>query len=235
MKRSSKITAATSRAKALAEINRVLNKKSVYKQKRASLQLRGRFAGPSGEAKFFDTVLNWSFDATGEVPATGQLVLIPQGVTESTRVGRKCSIISIHMRGVVVFTPGAAATASSVAYFYLVQDTQTNGAAAAVTDVLTSNNMSVAMRNMSNIDRFKVIKRFIIPLTSSAGVTTAYNTVNIPFEYYTGCQIPIEYSSTTGAIGEIRSNNLFILAGTEGSSDDTITMSGLCRVRFLDN
>jgi len=195
----------------------------------------GRFTGPAGEHKFFDTALSWAFDATGEVPATGQLVLIPQGVTESTRQGRKCTIVSIQIRGVIVLTPAGGATASSVAYFYVVQDTQCNGAAAAVTDVLTSNNMSVGLRNLANESRFKILKRFIVPLVSQAGATTAYNNVNVPVDWYYRCEIPLEFSSTTGAITELRSNNLFILAGTEGSTDDAITMSGVCRVRYSDN
>ena len=32
------------------------------------------------ELKFFDTALSFTCDATGEVPATGQLALIPQGI-----------------------------------------------------------------------------------------------------------------------------------------------------------
>jgi len=70
----------------------------------------GRYAGRGAELKFFDTSLSFLFDTTGEVPATGQLVLIPQGVTESTRVGRKCVIKSVHLKGITQGVPGAAAT-----------------------------------------------------------------------------------------------------------------------------
>lgn len=194
----------------------------------------GRFAGRDAELKFFDTALAFNLDTTGEVPATGQLVLIPQGVTESTRVGRKCVIKSIQIRANLTFQPGAAATAATNGYIYLVQDTQTNGAAAGVTDVLTSNNLAVAMRNLANSERFKIYKLFAWSFVSTAGVTTAYNDVRKQWTYYKKCNIPLEFSSTTGAITELRSNNLFLLAGTDGGADDTVIVGGTCRVRFSD-
>lgn len=194
----------------------------------------GRFSGPAAELKFFDTALSFSFDNTGEVPATGQLSLIPQGVTESTRVGRKCTIRSIQIRGNISLVPAASATSASICYLYLVQDTQCNGAAAAVTDVLTSNAMQGALINMANSERFKILKRFVVVLEPQAGATTAYNNARKVVEYYKKCRIPIEFSSTTGAITEIRSNNLFLLAGDSGN-DDVASFSGSCRLRFSDN
>jgi len=43
----------------------------------------GRFGnnrGTGGELKFLDTALSFNFDTTLEVPATGQLTLIPQSI-----------------------------------------------------------------------------------------------------------------------------------------------------------
>lgn len=194
----------------------------------------GRFAPSGNENKFFDTALSFLFDTTGEVPATGQLNLIPQGVTESTRVGRLCVLKSIQLRGHMTFAPAANATAASVNYLYLVMDTQCNGAAAAVTDVLTSNVMSTALINLNNSMRFRILKRFVIVNNSCAGVTTAYNSVVTPLDYFKKLDIPLDFSSTTGALTEIRSNNLFLLAGSD-AFDDATTFVGTCRVRFSDN
>lgn len=194
----------------------------------------GRYAGRNAEMKFFDTSLSFTFDATGEVPATGQLSLIPQGVTESTRVGRKCVIKSIHIRGIEAAQFGAAATAASNTYLYVVLDKQCNGAAAAVTDVFTSSNLSSAHHNLANSQRFVILKKMIMNMTPGAGVTTAYNNVVKAFDFYRRCNIPLEFSSTTGAITEIRSNNIFLLAGTDAASDDIVTLTGVCRLRFSD-
>jgi len=193
----------------------------------------GRFTGPNAELKFFDTALTFSVDATMEVPATGQLVLIPQGVTESTRVGRKCIIKSIEVKGTIADAPAAAANAASSAYVWLVLDKQCNGAAAAATDVFTSTAAQTALINLANSERFVILKKWVWSFNSSAGVTTAYNNTRREFEYYRRCNIPIEFSSTTGAITEIKSNNLFLLAGAVGG-DDTSGVTGICRVRFSD-
>lgn len=194
----------------------------------------GRFKGPNRELKFFDTSLSFSFDLTGEVPATGQLTLIPQGDTESSRDGRMAYVKSIQIRGFAHFTPGAAATAASTGYMLVVLDTQANGAAAGVTDVLTSNVVGTALTNIANSGRFRILKRFKFTLNAMAGVTTAYNNVVRTVDWFKKCDYPITYSSTSGAITEIRSNNLFLITGTEGTSDDTISFSGNCRLRFYD-
>jgi len=194
----------------------------------------GRFSGKGAETKFFDTSLSFTFDATGEVPATGQLVLIPQGVTESTRVGRKCVIKSIQLRGNMVYAPAAAAVGSTNCILYLILDKQCNGAAAGVTDVFTGTSLPSAMHNLSNSQRFVVLKKMKWNFTSQAGVTTAYNNATKLFEMFKKCNIPLEFSSTTGAITELRSNNIFLMAGTDGSTDDLVTLGGTCRVRFSD-
>lgn len=193
----------------------------------------GRYNLPGGgsENKFFDTSLSFNFDATAEVPATGQLTLIPQGVTESTRVGRKCTIKSIQIRGAAIF--GGTNDSEDIAYLYVVLDKQCNGAAAAITDVLTSNNMRTGLINMANSERFVILKRFVLPLKSGAGVATAFGNCSAPIEWFHRCNIPIEYSSTTGAITEIRSNNIFLLAG--GIRDDVTSFLGTCRLRFSDD
>lgn len=195
----------------------------------------GRFIGPNAENKFFDTTLTFNFDATPEVPATGQLVLIPQGVTESTRVGRKCVVKSLQLRGTVLFTPGAAAAAASTnAYMCLVLDKQCNGAAASYNDVMLGANIATGFTNLANSERFVTLKRMKWNLTSQAGATTAFSNVAKAFDFYHKCSLPLEFSSTTGAITELKSNNLFLIAGTDGQTDDTVSMSGQCRVRFSD-
>lgn len=193
----------------------------------------GRFAGPGAELKFFDTSLSFPVDATGEVPATGQLNLIPQGTTESQRIGRKCVIKSIQLRGIATFAPAAAATAADVVNLFVVLDKQCNGAAAAFTDVFVGSSANTSLRNMANSSRFVILKTYRWAFNPMSGATTAYNNTTRTFDWYKRCNIPLEFSSTTGAIGEIRSNNIFLLA--QAVQDDLTTVTGVCRVRFSDS
>lgn len=218
--------------KMLGAVKEVFVKPKPYRRRSSALE---------PELKFFDTAVSFTADATNEIPATGQLSLIPQGDTQSNREGRKAVVKSIQCSGLVNFTPGAGATASDILTMWIVQDTQCNGAAATVADdnsgifIGTGANASVAVRCLANSDRFRILKKWTIPLVASAGVTTAYNNVSKPVEMYKKCNIPIEYdaSVTTGALTSIRSNNIFLVAGTAGGSDDTITCSMTARLRFV--
>ncbi len=201
----------------------------------------GRFGSPprrgaaQKEKKFFDTSVDFSYDTVGEVPATGQLILIPQGVTESTRIGRKAFIHSLYIKGTETFVPAASAEANGSTYLYLVLDTQANGAAAAVTDVFDATGLSRAIINLNNSLRFRIIKKWVHTWNVSGGVTGAYNSATKVLNEYIRFSkpIPVDYSSTTGALSEIRSNNLFLVAGANGI-DDLVTVGATCRVRFTD-
>lgn len=226
------------------------NKLSYYKTRRAAKSYKSRSGstrisgyygrynnGDNGlnERKFFDTTISFLADATGEVPVSGQLNLIPQGTTESTRIGRKCCIKSIHFRGNQIYTPAADTVGCVTTYVYLVLDKQCNGAAAAVTDVLTSASMPIAMVNMANSERFVILKRWVHKHQAGAGVQAAFGRDIQIMEFYHKCNLPLEFSSTMGAITEIKSNNLFLLAGSDASGDDAVTVNGTVRLRYSDN
>lgn len=188
------------------------------------------------EKKFFDTAISFTVDATGEVPATGQLNLIPQGTTESQRVGRIANLKSIQLRLQIKYAPAADTVGSDVVYLFLVQDKQCNGAATTAATVLTSTNFYEAMVNMANSDRFRIMARWALPVQSQAGVSAAYAQDVKALDMYRKINIPIEFdaSVTTGAITSIRSNNLFLLAGTGNNTDDEVAINGTCRLRFTD-
>lgn len=195
--------------------------------------------GLSPEKKFFDTALAFTFDTTGEVPATGQLALIPQGDTESTRDGRKAVIKSIQIRGTLTISPTASTVTDCVCYLYLVLDTQCNGAAAAITDVFTSNSMSDNQLQLNNSGRFRILKRWVKVFNPTAGgapLTTAFGSQTKVIEYFKRCNIDMDWNSTLGAITEIRSNNIFLMAGSAPAGagrDDVVTVVGSCRLRFV--
>lgn len=186
------------------------------------------------ELKVFDTALSFDVDSTGEVPATGQLCLIQTGDTLNNRDGAVVQVKSLQLRFQFVFTPGASASASALFTIYVILDRQANGAAAAVTDVLTSTNCNTALGNVPNQYRFKVLRKLQFALPSQAGVTTAYNNVVVGHEEYIKFNTPIElrYTASTGAISDLASNNIFLIAGANTASDDLINVAGTARLRF---
>ncbi len=198
----------------------------------------GRYSN-GGELKFLDTVIDDAVVATGgEVLNTGTVNVIPQGVTESTRVGRKCTIKSVNWRWTVTLptttTPGAT---SDTVRLIMFLDKQCNGAAAAVAIILETALWN-SWRNLENVGRIKVLYDKTISLVSKSGGPASTSTVNYGEDvrngaFYKKCNIPIEFdaSASTGAIGTIRSNNIGILviahSGFAGLQSNV-------RVRFSD-
>lgn len=187
------------------------------------------------EDKFFDTALSFNIDATGEVPATGQLCLVQNGTSDSSRIGNKIVVKSIQIRGVQILVPGASTTGACTTYVYVVLDKQCNGAAAAVTDVLTGTSLASAFINLANSERFVILKRFVTKHACSAGVQTAFSQTSEPMEWFHKCNIPILFDASAGAITDLTSNNIFLIAGTDGQGDDLVAVDGRVRLRFSDN
>ncbi len=196
----------------------------------------GRYSGRGGELKFFDTTrADTAMGSSGAI-ANLSLNLIPQGVTESERVGRKCRIRSLVMRGEMVqptTTDVAAAGAKGRVIIYV--DKQCNGATAAVLDILDTATVN-SFRNLANSGRFQILmdKTYNMSVRASAGNGTANDTAEwlVPWSFFKStCDIPIEFDNTTGAITEVKTNNIGVLTiANEGA-----TLFGyIARVRFSD-
>lgn len=197
----------------------------------------GRFSGGNNpEMKFFDTQHDWDTDTTGEVPATGQLNLIPQGINESERIGRKITIKRIDTR-LLIQAKATATFVGSIVRICLVQDQQCNGAAATYSGVngVLDTDIVTAFRNLENTNRFKILKDWYFAHEPHAGAPGANNLWQRTLRFGTSCNIPIEWdsSATTGVIGTIRSNNLFFICRSS-KDDDGLQVLGTTRIRYTD-
>ncbi len=207
---------------------------------------RGRRAVPDGmELKFHD--IDWDEAAAdfsaGVISNTSSLVLIGQGVTESTRIGRKAVIRSIGWRGKLLleFGAGGGLVQAETCRLMLVQDTQCNGAAplvSTVAGVLESANYQ-SFNNLSNKGRFRVLydQFFTLNAQAAAGDGAVNDTASheLTFDFFKKCNIPMEYSGTASpsVIGEVRTNNIFgILIGA--TVNQTYSMDSKLRFRFSD-
>ncbi len=205
---------------------------------RAQRAFRGMGNGrifPKLELKFFDLDIDdTAIDNAGTIVADS-INEIPQGTGEQARIGRKCTIRSINWRFEVRLpTQTGGATASDVARIILYLDKQANGATAAVTDILESANYQ-SFNNLANKGRFRTLMDRTYDLVAQAGggdgTTEDYGQVIISDTLFKKVNIPIEFSSTAGAITEIRSNNIGLL---------TISRTGVAafaskiRLRFTD-
>ncbi len=205
-------------------------------QKRMRLgvkRFRGRTSRLNGELKFHDVDLDDALiAATGTITPT--VNIIAQGVTESDRVGRKCVIRSIQWRYNLNFISIAdMATTSTTVRVIMYVDKQANGATAAVTDLLESDNYQ-SYNNLSNSGRFLVLHdKFHVlhsPAAIAGPVTSELDRNGV---FYKKCEIPIEFSSTLGVIAEIRSNNIGVLLIARVGA--IVKFDSKIRLRFSDS
>ncbi len=198
----------------------------------------GRFR-PGGELKFHDLDINDSAIAAGVTVAEDSCVTIAQGVTEVQRIGRKCTIRNIGWRfniSLVSQVDEADPPKGDVVRILLYLDKQANGAAATSTQILESADYQ-SFNNLANKSRFRTLmdRTYTIDhiLAQTDGTNTgAYAETNIADSFFKKVNLPIEYDSTTGAITEVRSNNIGVLTI---SKNGTATFESKMRLRFSDN
>jgi len=193
----------------------------------------GRSLPLSIEKKYLDTSVIDTSDATSGV-IIPSLNLVPQGTTDVTRVGNKITIRNINIHGYCNNDDQTTGTfAGSNVRVMVFLDKQANGGPAAVTDLLTTAAIT-SFRNMDQVDRFVILVDKIIhnPVVATNALHTSngrhYWNVNKK------CMIPVHFSSTTGAITEVRSNNVGILYVTDTSSANAAA-NGRARIKFTDD
>lgn len=191
----------------------------------------------AGELKFFDTTVNDTLIATGGT-VSDSLNLVVQGVTEVQRIGRKFTIRSLEWKGTLgLAEKDAVATpqASDVVRMIVYQDKQANGATATAAQLLDTQT-PLGFYNLENKGRFKILydKNFTMNATNlasdGAGLVSSSST-NKYFTWRKKLNIPVEMGGVTGAITEVRSNNIGLMVT---SLFNQTQLTSKFRIRFSD-
>lgn len=193
-----------------------------------------------GELKYLDgTFDKTDIDIGGDINAS--INLIPQGTTQSERIGRKVVIKKIILKYKIILNESDSSTTTNDYLRWIVyQDKQCNGATATAANILAliGGHGVLSNRNLTESGRFIILKDIKTAITSEASIyqEVATNLVNMEKEkweeHYIECNIPVEFDSTTGAITEIRSNNIgYLLISANGLLDVISTF----RIRYTDN
>lgn len=197
-----------------------------------------RSAPGSYEKKYFDTVY-----AAASIPAAGGFTvswnLLPQGTTKNQRIGNKCVLTNLNFHGqFTLLTQAAASVVGDKIRWIVFVDRQANGAVpAAIADLIQTMPGATtdvnSFRNMDNVDRFVILKdkTYTLNQTTQSG-SLGSNVVTREIKMNKKVNIPLEFSSTTGAITEIRSNNVLALIISLGNN--LTQFAGTSRVKFSD-
>lgn len=189
------------------------------------------------ELKFLDTKVA-SFHNTSPygIQDSGSIfptvLACPQGISESERIGRKLTVKSLHFNYRAYIGHHSAYVGQDPTVRFIVYlDKQANGTAATTTDILESAHFQ-SFRNLSNKDRFTILHDKVTLLAPTfGGEQPTYNG-----SFHKRMNIPVEYSGTTGALTELRSNNIGVLVIQDGvttpTSTEFISFLGTFRVRY---
>ncbi len=197
----------------------------------------GGFIGK--ELKFYDTKLVASAltaptDAAGgehDPSATIVLNSVTQGDGEQQRDGRKMTMKSIYINGLVTVVPQANVTAgdpASVIYIALVLDTQTNGATIVSEEVYENKSAdgilaASPMRNLQQSTRFRVLakKQFTMqnPNLSWDGTNMEQQGLSRTWKMYVNLKnMNVLFKGTTESVANIVDNSLHLIAYTSSTS-----------------
>lgn len=195
---------------------------------------RGRRA--TTEYKFFDTDGgNAAINQTGTVTS---LNLIEQGAGENQRIGRKCVIKSIHIRGAFSMQSTTSTTMGHQRVrCMVVLDTQANGQTTSRASIIDGNTGGSAIdhwRNLSESNRYKVLMDKTWALNYTAATSTDFQEHIKTWKMNKKCNIPLEFGFPTAGITGIRSNNIILLQFVD-STAPVVNSQWVARVRFSDS
>jgi hypothetical protein len=235
----------------------------VYKGFNRTKGWYGRF-GPSSfgppELKFHD--LNTGNVFINQGSRNNQRIfeslnLIAGGSTESTRIGRRCTLRYAEIK----FRFGDLAANVRTARTKLIRlviliDHQTNGSAVTVADYLADTSPATSLTDVLRFRNLEVGKRFTVLLDTVITMQprVAFSSTGDPvysgdllteryFKFTTKLNCPLEWSGNTGAISELCCNNLAVLmlenenqaTSGSGGTEGGVEVHMLSRVRFSDN
>lgn len=187
------------------------------------------------EYKFFDLDIDDAVIASAGTIAQASCNLITQGTGDSNRLGRACTVTSISWRyRVRLENQTQVADGTDVIRLVLYLDKQSNGATAAVTDILESANYQ-SFLNLANKKRFRILHDCTMAISTggAAGENAAFETS--PKEevgaYYGKVSIPLEFDASAGVITDLTSNNIGVLTISEQSM---CSLDSKMRLRFID-
>ncbi len=166
------------------------------------------------ELKFFDIVISDdTVSATGAVQTA--VNLIPQGIGEEQRIGRKIIVRSISARFQIRLpnlNDQSDIQGGDTLRIIIYIDHQCNEAAAVVLDILETATYD-SYRNLSNSKRFTILRDKFVTLNRRVAMSDGTNTSQSPevlmhWSFYSKLNVPIQYSTTAGTQANITGNNI---------------------------
>lgn len=155
------------------------------------------------------------------------LTLVGQGDTASSREGNKIVFSSMEMKYTLKIGSAASQTRCRI---LIVKDKQVNESLFTANDLLQSSAQGTAIVSPKNLDN---MFRFVILYDKVHSLQNTGTSVNFA-KMFKRMNMPARYLSTGGAITNIASNGLFLVALSDETTN-TPALSYYIRTRFIDS
>jgi len=159
--------------------------------------------------------------------------LVP-GSNADQRIGRQVTVRSIEGRFTTYST--ISATLIQNVRYMVVLDKQANAATPAYIDIFSASN-PIALRNISNKKRFKVLwDSHLIALTGNGGAAANLTANSMSSQqFYKKIRIQTQYNSgTAGTVGDITTNAIWFICIGDQASGSGANIVGETRIRYDD-
>jgi len=180
------------------------------------------------ELKFIDSVIvGAAMAVAGTIITNGTdqtLNGIPQGATDSDRVGNLVLAEELEVRWTVETLAAATAADTCRVIYYL--DHQCNGAAAAGADILAETTVR-GFRNMEKLERFTILKDLYFVINNQNSTSTTEKSG----KFKVRLNVPIRFTGAAGTIGGITENNINCLVFSDTANPQ---FSHTTRVLYRD-
>ncbi len=157
-----------------------------------------------------------------------QLTNVAQGDTSQTRDGDQLKILSLQLK---LFGVRDSVANASLMRVMIVQDSQTNGAIYALSDLLEDASVSNNMLSPANLDnkyRFKIWYDRLHPMIESAS-----NAIKVINKFFNKA-VKIRFDNESAVISSLTSNSLSLVVICRQSTN-VPTFTHWCRIRYVDN
>lgn len=182
------------------------------------------------ERKNVDIVNIFQTPTSGNAPA-GALVLIngiAQGISANQHTGRKAIMTSIQLRMDFASTGVTPICGSRILVVY---DKESNNAAPAALDILTTDDPTSSM-NLNSSDRFIIIADETLMPHNMLATSSTYH-----WQFYRKVALPIVFSGTGATVASIETGAVYVMSYCPGIGAGVPTLGeayGYARVRYTD-
>lgn len=230
---------------------RILNSGDRYRKRRRLVTEEKFLDGSITENPLPNGPQPVTIDAGAGPSLSTNIAIIPQGISQSSRIGRKVTVTAFHARLNFEFLDHfrtdliTARDINELVRIVLYQDKQANGQAATFENITTGTLSTDILnyRDLSNSSRFNIFYDKIFTwnttVTSAGGgslvATKTSERLKKEFtvEINEELSIPMSYSGTLGSISELESSSLGLFIGCKHQRMRLNTISRW-RLRYLD-